>query len=359
MSHRVVNHGADVIETSSVASILHDSLGSGVIIVNGQEQILCCTPEIERLLLLPGQKASHLSAMPLPIQRFAREAVATRAPIPSRIISLGSGKLAPSLHMAAVPFYGADGHFHVVITFNDTDIVRRIDQNIHRLDRLASAGMLAAGMAHEIKNAFVAIKTFVELLLEKNHDAELADVVQREMRRIDAIVSQMLRFGAPARPCFAAVHVHDVLEHALRVLQHQFDGKLISVNRVFKAAEDSIRGDDYQLEQVFLNLLLNALDAMGTNGALTVTTEVISDSNRDGHPRDFCVMVTDNGIGIEPENMKRLYEPFFTTKQNGTGLGLAIVRRIVLEHHGDISVQSEPNKGTTVKILLPANGFVR
>jgi two-component system nitrogen regulation sensor histidine kinase GlnL len=355
MSHRVSAHGAEVIESSSVASILHDCLGSGVVVVGEDEQVLTCTPEAERLLQISiGEKTGlTLAAMPVAVQKIAREAAATRSPIPSRVVMVGTGKHAPTLRVAALPYAAGDGKFQVIVTLNDIAMVRRIEQNIHRLDRLASAGTLAAGMAHEIKNAFVAVKTFVDLLLEKNRDAELAEVVGREMKRIDSIVCQMLRFGAPARPSFAAVRVHEVLDYSLRMLQHQFEGKLISLNREFKAPTDSIQGDDYQLEQAFLNLFLNSLDAMGPNGSLTVATDVVPGRNGTPNASSFCVSVVDNGIGIQPENMRRLYEPFFTTKQNGTGLGLAIVRRIVREHQGDVSIESQPNKGTIVKILLP------
>jgi signal transduction histidine kinase len=360
MSSRLANQRSDCGETPSLASVLHDCLGSGIVIVGEGERILCCTPEAERLLHSPpGQTAGcDLSALPLPVQKVAREAASTGSPVPSRVISLATGRDAPAFRVAAFPFTGGDGKLNVVVTLNDVAVVRRIEQNIHHLDRLASVGTLSAGMAHEIKNAFVAVKTFVDLLLDNNRDAELADVVRREMRRIDSIVSQMLRFGAPARPNFAAVRIHEVLDHSLRMLQHQFEDKLISVNREFNAPQDSIKGDDYQLEQAFLNLFLNALEAMGPNGSLMVATELVFSAPIPGQPGDphLCVTVTDNGIGIQPDNMRRLYEPFFTTKQHGTGLGLAIVQRIVREHHGDITVQSEPNKGTTVKILLPANG---
>lgn len=352
MSHPGPTQKHELGEASRLATVLHDCLSAGIVIVGGQEQILCCTPEAERLLHLPpGQTVGcDLSALPAPLQKITREAATARLPVGSRTVTLATGKDAPVFRVGAVPFQAGDGEFQIVVTVNDVAIVRRLEQNLTRLDRLASIGTLSAGMAHEIKNALVAIKTFVDLLLEKNRDAELGDIVGREMHRIDAIVSQMLRFGAPARPAFALVRLHEVLEHSLRMLQHQFEDKLIAVNREFKAANDVIKGDDYQLEQVFVNLFFNALEAMGPNGSLRVATELSTP------PAHFvCVTVTDNGIGIPPENMRRLFEPFFTTKQNGTGLGLAITQSIVCEHHGEISATSEPHQGTTFRVLLPAH----
>src|SRR5262245_60438176 len=116
------------------------------------------------------------------------------------------------------------------------------DENLRRLDRLANLGTLSAGIAHEIRNGLTAIKTFVELMLQKSDDKELAATVEKELKRIDLMVSQMLRFAAPKPHVFAAVHAHDVLETSLRLLHHQVSGKLISLKREFTPGSDAIRG---------------------------------------------------------------------------------------------------------------------
>jgi two-component system sensor histidine kinase HydH len=225
-------------------------------------------------------------------------------------------------------------------------------EKMQRLDRLANLGMLSAGMAHEIKNGMVAVKTFVDLLLEKKQDAELGEVVRHELERINAIVTQMLRMAAPGSANFKTLRVHEVLDHSLRLLQPQFSGKLITLKKNYRAESDAVRGDDAQLQQVFMNLLLNALEAMGANGTLTVRTEIADGEN------GACVLkiqIHDTGAGIAPENAARLFEPFFTTKKNGTGLGLAISQRIIQEHHGAIHAQSEAGQGSTFDIHLPAS----
>jgi len=224
-------------------------------------------------------------------------------------------------------------------------------EKMQRLDRLANLGMLSAGMAHEIKNGMVAIKTFVDLLLEKNQDAELGDVVGRELHRINAIVTQMLRMAAPGQMTFKTVRVHELLDHSLRLLQPQIAGRLIALKKNYRAASDAVQGDDAQLQQTFMNLLLNAFEAMGTNGTLTVGTEIFNGENGAGVLK---IHVQDTGVGIAPENLEKLFEPFFTTKKNGTGLGLAICRRIALDHHGAIEVQSDMNRGSNFCISLPA-----
>jgi signal transduction histidine kinase len=225
------------------------------------------------------------------------------------------------------------------------------EQSMRRLDRLASLGLLSAGMAHEIKNSLVAINTFVGRLLENGEDQEFSETVRRELRRIDTLVSQMLRFAAPGRNEFATVHVHDLLDHSLRLVEHQIKGKFISLNRRYTAAPDTLSGDEYQLQQAFMNLLFNAIEATGMNGTLTVSTEIAGAKPGE---RSLRIHIQDTGMGIPPENLPHLFEPFFTTKKNGTGLGLAICQRIVHEHAGDITAHSEVKKGATFSLSLPA-----
>jgi len=224
------------------------------------------------------------------------------------------------------------------------------EANLQRLDRLANMGILSAGVAHEIKNGLTAIKTFIELLMLESKEKELASVVEREMTRIDSLVSQMLRFAVHKPGPFTAVRVHDVVEYSLRLLHHQVMGKMIQVKRDYKAVAQTVRGDEAQLQQVFMNLLLNALEAMGMNGTLTVSTEII---HARAGTRILRLQIRDTGIGISSEHQARLFEPFFTTKKHGTGLGLAISRNIIQEHKGKIEVQSEVRKGSTFSILLP------
>jgi signal transduction histidine kinase len=232
------------------------------------------------------------------------------------------------------------------------------------LNRLASIGTLAASMAHEIKNAMVPVQTFVGLLLEKNPGAELAGTVRREMERIDTIVGRMLKFSAAAKPNFSLIRLHELLDHSLRLVQHRAEGKLISLNRRFNASPDSFNGDDHQLEQAFLNLLLNAVESMGAEGALTVSTDVVDGDDRlerrEGQTASgfLRVGITDTGGGIPPEILESIFQPFFTTKQSGTGLGLAVTRNIIEEHQGVIRVESQPGKGTTFTVLLPCSAAV-
>ncbi|MGC3960495.1 MAG: ATP-binding protein [Verrucomicrobiota bacterium] len=352
-------------EGFNLVPALHECLSPGVVVINRNEQILSCTPEIESWLALPAGKSSGASLIILPdtIRQLAHQALQGKTTVSISDFTITNGmQLGRKFHINATSAPAGPTDLIVVLTMTDITGITRIQQSVERLDRLATAGTLSAGMAHEIKNALVAVKTFVDLLLEKNKDAELAEIVSREMSRVNAIVRQLLKFGGTTRQERGPVRLHDVLEHSLRMVKHQLDGKLISLNRAFKATSDIVSGDNQQLEQVFVNLFLNAVDATGANGSLTVQTEFISEASPEianpklvGQPH-VRVTVADTGAGITPENLAQMFEPFFTTKNHGTGLGLPITRRIVQEHHGQILVESQPNKGTVFNIILPATG---
>lgn len=350
------------VQPVGLTGLLRDCFECAVLVVDHSERIKMCTPATERMLRWkPGKSATaRLTKLPKPLRQLIRDCFAAPETAASRTVLLHPAKNAKATLSASVTQVRRGRSAEVIVVLNDLSPLKHLEQNLRRLDRLASVGTLSAGMAHEIKNALVAVKTFIDLLGEKGEDAELTQTVGHELQRMDAIVRQMLKFVGPARAAFAPVRVHDMLDHALRLVHRQIESKLISLDRRFNAVPDTVRGDDFQLEQAFVNLLLNALEAMGTNGTLTVSTDFVPIEHEPNVPAEFRVThhirvgIQDTGVGITTENMARLFEPFFTTKQNGTGLGLPICQRIIQEHHGNISVQSEPNKGTSFHVFLPA-----
>jgi two-component system sensor histidine kinase HydH len=362
MSARSQRHETDA-ASLNLAPALARTLSPGILVVSRREQVLSCNREAEQLLDLPpgGGAPAPLSLLPAPLQNLVHEVLASGRAVSTNRLHLFAGKAAGQFHVNALPLSARPDGPEVLLILSDVTGFLHLEKSAARLNRLATIGTLAASMAHELKNALVPVKTFVDLLLEKNKDAELADVVAHEMNRMNHIVRQMLKFGSPGTPTRALVRLHDVLNHSLRMVQHQLDGKLISLNRAFNATPDAVHGDNHQLEQVFVNLLLNAVEATGPNGSLTVATELLAAppphlTTKPTTRPHIRVVVADTGIGITPENLGRMFEPFFTTKNYGTGLGLPITQRIVHEHDGHITVQSEPNKGTIFSILLPADG---
>ena len=338
-------------EGATFENMLQDCYSCGLVTVDHAGQITSLNPEAERLLNLPALpplSTDNFKTLPLPITALICEVFKTGKPAANRKITLDSPQKATTLSVTAMPVSGELG-FSVVAMLNDSSVTARLEHNLRRLDRLARVGTLSASLAHEIKNALVTVKTFVELLLEKNQDADLSETVLREIGRMDGLVTHMLRFAAPPHPVLTQVPLHGVLELSLHIIQSRITAKMISLQRNFFVGDDLIPGDSAQLEQAFLNLLLNAVDALGEEGILSLGTELLETD----HGRQLCIRITDTGAGIAAEDLAQIFEPFFTTKPRGTGLGLAVTRRIIEEHKGDIRVESQPGKGTTFLIRLP------
>ncbi len=257
----------------------------------------------------------------------------------------------------------------VLVVLTDITALKRLELQIRRSDRLASLGTLSAGMAHEIKNPLVSIKTFAQLLPERYQDSDFretfSNLIGHEIDRIDSLVNQLLRFARPAKPLLKPMHVHTVLEKSLQLVGHRLYQKEIKLTRSWQADVDTIRADADQLEQVFLNFFLNAMDAMKRGGEMVVSTEIrpaeewvaaVTGANGGAH-EILRITIRDTGEGIRSEDIPHVFDPFFTTKDYGTGLGLSVVHGIIQEHAGQIEVESELSKGTAFHILLPLVRF--
>ena len=320
------------------------------------------TPEARQLLgMTPGaEPLVGLDRLPGPLLELVREVLASGASSCTRHVEFalqGRGNVA--LCAQAVLTHPDAPGSPLVLSLSDLSLPRSLEERLRRLDRLANAGTLATSMTHEIRNALVSCRTFVELLLEKHPNADMAGIVRRELGRIDAMIGRVLKFAGPASATFGPVHVHQVLEHSLRLVQPQVADKAIVVQRSFRATADLANGDEYELEQAFVNLLLNALEAMGHNGSLTISTESMEANGEPAGQKEAIsaprirIAIQDTGPGIPPEFMAQLYQPFFTTKPNGTGLGLAVTDRVIRDHQGTIHAESQLGAGTTFTITLP------
>ena len=364
MSNNAVTPAASSEAVLGLAGAFRDCIGCAWVAIDERRRIVSFSPEAGDLMGLSARQLRNqpFSVLPEPIQRAIQATFSTGKAIRSRRIMLpasDAGKI--TIRLSTIAVRAAKRKCAaVLVTMSDQGSVERLEQTTQRLQRLASIGMLSTSLAHEIKNALVAVKTFIDLLLEKNRDAELAEIVGRELRRVDGIVSQMLKFAGPAKPGLGATAVHELLDQSLHMIHRQLEGKLITLHRAYAAAPDLVKGNGHQLQQALVNLFLNAADAMGPNGELSVATELVA-TDTSGSKRARArnlphvrITIKDTGVGVAPENMDRLFEPFFTTKKNGTGLGLAITRRIIQEHHGSITVESQANQGTAFNILLPA-----
>jgi two-component system, NtrC family, nitrogen regulation sensor histidine kinase GlnL len=247
-----------------------------------------------------------------------------------------------------------------VLVLRDLKHRKELEEDLQRADRLGIVGTLAAGLAHEIRNPLGGIRGAAQLLKRAlDHDSSLleyANIMIREVDRVDKLIEQLLDLARPAKLELAAVNIHEVLEDVLLLETHTADALRISVKKRFDPSLPPIRGDRAQLTQVFLNLIKNAFQAMHQGGILTVATRLETDFHIRGQGTDrsrwIWVDIEDEGIGIKEEDLPHIFSPFFTTKNHGTGLGLAVCYRIVREHGGLIRVESSAGKGTTFRISL-------
>jgi signal transduction histidine kinase len=229
------------------------------------------------------------------------------------------------------------------------EIQRLYRTQMSRAEHLATLGELAAGLAHEIKNPLAGIAGVIEIIgRDLPPDSPARDVlkeVQDEVLHIKRILAELLDYARPRQPAFRPADLNDTVEHAVALARQQAISRPVEIS--FERARNlpSVEHDCAQVQQVLLNLLLNALQAIDGAGSVRVQTEA-----RDGFA---IVAVSDTGRGIPPENLPNIFRPFYTTKGTGTGLGLSLARRIVENHGGKIEVSSMPGMGTQFLVWLP------
>lgn len=239
----------------------------------------------------------------------------------------------------------------------DLSGLKSLEEGSLRKERLAYIGTFAASLAHEIKNPLSGIRGAAQLLSRKVKEpglGEYMDVIMKEADRLNVILNDMLDFARPARLNRKPANIHQVLDSVVLLLQEG-----AGPNTFVKSYDPSIPdvfGDENQLKQVFLNLVKNAKEAIAENGTIYITTRAITEFHLvegSGPGRMVSIVVSDNGCGIRPEDLERVFTPFFTTKPKGSGLGMAITLKIVKEHGGLLKIDSEPGKGTSVAVYLP------
>jgi two-component system sensor histidine kinase HydH len=229
--------------------------------------------------------------------------------------------------------------------------VAGLEREVARQERLAALGTLAAGVAHEIRNPLSSIKGFATYFGAKfeagTQDRELAEVMIGEVDRLNRVVTELLELTHPAQPRLVPTDVSDLVRHALKLVEGDCQGKGIAVQtRIAKLEKQPLDPD--RMLQVLLNLFLNAIQAMPHGGVLTVSAQSVKDR--------LELRVSDTGHGIPAQDLDRIFDPYFTTKNQGTGLGLATVRTMVEAHGGQVRIASEPGQGTQVTLDLPVKG---
>lgn len=227
----------------------------------------------------------------------------------------------------------------------------RIEKELQRSERLAALGKMAAGVAHELRNPLSSIKGLAILLQSKFNDkrekegVEAADILVQEVERLNRSIGELLDYAKPAKLNRVSINVNVIIEKTVQLVNMDLEAQCITLNLNITDTLPEIGGDEDKLNQVFLNLFLNGIQAMGKGGILTVS------SYQSG--KNVLVVVEDTGIGVANENLQKVFDPYYTTKSDGTGLGLAMSVKIIEEHGGEIHLTSRPGEGTRVEVALP------
>jgi PAS domain S-box-containing protein len=244
----------------------------------------------------------------------------------------------------------------IILNIQDLTEVKRIERQLRRSQRLAALGTMAAGVAHEIRNPLGGIRGASQLLAREMKDNprlhEFTEVIVQEVDRLDRTVEQLLGFARPTKSDMAPIHIEDVIERALVMVKPEIEKKRIHVEKDFPQGLRRIRASQSQMTQLFLNLFLNALQAMPEAGTLSIT--IREESHAGGAEKTaLIVTVTDTGHGMSRQTLEHLFMPFYTNRDSGTGLGLAIAHKIIEEHGGTIDAASKEGKGTTFTMSFP------
>jgi signal transduction histidine kinase len=245
----------------------------------------------------------------------------------------------------------------IVVLVKDVSSLVTMESELRKRDRLAAAGTLAAGVAHEIRNPLSALELNLRLLRDEVASScttgsdieEYFEILSAETRRLNRITSNFLQLSRPEPLARVRVAVHQAVTQVARLVHREAQENHVSLALELVSGDPEVLGDSTKIEQVCLNILINSMQAMPAGGVINITSRI---HRADG--RKFVHLAfADQGLGVSPENLPRLFDPYFTTRSDGTGLGLAIADRIVTDHGGKILVESTAGAGTVVTVCLP------
>jgi hypothetical protein len=231
---------------------------------------------------------------------------------------------------------------------------------VRRADRMASIGELASGMAHEIRNPLAGIQGAIQILSEGFPEGDgrrqVSDEIQKQIHRLERLVRDLLNYAKPIPANHVPTDINDLAEKVLTFFMTQQGSNSFKVSKEFFSPLPKLMLDPHSMEQAFLNIILNAKKAMPQGGVFKVSTSLFSQPGKNGSEVQKVRMVfEDTGGGILPENLPKIFNPFFSTRSDGTGLGLSITKKIIEQHEGQVEVESRVNIGTKFTIILPVN----
>jgi signal transduction histidine kinase len=222
-------------------------------------------------------------------------------------------------------------------------------------------GELSASIVHEVKNPLVGIGLMAASILERLEQKKTKDELYQdlegilhEVQRLEKLLENLTDFGKPAIFLTKKENIHNPINNTLNLLKRKFKSKGITVEKAFNTEVPAIKIDSAKMQQIFLNIFLNSIDAMPDGGKIIITTDIFQEEKEDEIKKDWVkITIQDTGIGIKDEDLQHIFDPFFSRSSKRTGLGLSIVSRIINLHNGLINIWSQEGKGTKVDIFLP------
>lgn len=336
-----------------------ESLSDGLVALGLDGRVTRWNAGLEKIYGVPrevaiGETIETLFDPPV-VDRF-RQAVAETPAVSYRVPLLSrhtTERRRLLVNLATAPLLSSSGGTSgMVVIIEDITERVRLEEQLQISEKMASVGLLAAGVAHEVNTPLTGISSFTQLLLDgANPDDPTTGVLKKietQTFRAAKIVNGLLNLARPGRSdATGPVDINGVINEVLVLLEPQLAAGSVQVRREMSDSPIVVVGEEFKLQQVFLNLFLNALDSMPTGGWLSIHTDL--------DEQETVVKVSDTGSGIQPEFLSRIYDPFFTTKApgKGTGLGLSVIYGVVQEHQGVIECESEPDKGTRFTLRLP------
>jgi two-component system, NtrC family, sensor kinase len=333
-----------------------ESLNIGVVTVDLQDRIESWNPQLEGLLGIPRGEALHRKLQEVLPADLVSEITShakndhVAGIYKFRLETRANGRAVVNASIA--PLVGKNGaRLGRLILLDDITQRVRLEEQMVQTEKLTSLGLLAAGVAHEVNTPLAVISNYIQMLAKQipadDPRQQTIERIVKQTFRASEIVNNLLNFSRTGAAELIEVDINSVLEETLALVQHPLKTAQVNVVKNYKQELPAVLGSITRLQQVFLNLFMNARDAMPQGGMLEVRTLANNGS--------VAIEVTDTGAGIPPENLQRIFDPFFTTKATGkgTGLGLSVSYGIIKEHAGKVDVRSTPGKGTSFRLEFP------
>lgn len=365
----------EIIELKNFNESIIQSMGSGLITIDLERKITSFNNSAEDVL---GYSAQQVIGQPFD-KVFSKKDCER---LLSNVEDPGQGLLNREMQLTTkegrpiyvgftvTPRFDVQGKWvGTIVSFKDISQIKQMQVEVQRMDRLASMGVLASGIAHEIRNPLAGIKTIAQTLEEEieleDPRREYISRIVRQVNRMDDLLKTIFSYAKPREPRRKYHRFQEIIQEVVALLENRMRDQSVRFEEAYHPELPLLYVDFHQIQQVFVNLFLNALDAMPEGGILKLDAlpKITTLSHVDRRGRSFPVQaksalyaeinLSDTGSGIKPEQVASIFNPFFTTKPQGSGLGLSIVYRIVSEHKGEIQVESAYKTGTTFKLLLP------